>query len=295
MKTILVPTDFSDHALFALKVAASIARKINAEINLVHVYNLPSAEFKQDPYYSNFYKETKAKANEQLNKLVGLKFLKNIIVKKHIVTDILMWKIVTDKRFKNADLIVMGSHGTSEFSKVFIGSNTEKVVRLADSPVLTIKNESEDFAVKKIVFASNFFKESYTVFEKIKFFADSYNAHIDLLKVITPKCFESTPYSQKLINDFVKNFNLNKYTINIYNAHNVENGIIDFSNEMNADLIAIETHGRTGIAHLIKGSLTEGVVKHETKPVLSIKIPVLSESASKFLGYKNDYENWGKE
>jgi len=176
MKTILVPTDFSDHALFALKVAASIARKINAEINLVHVYNLPSAEFKQ-PYYNNFYKEIKAKANEQLNKLVSLDFLKGITTKKYIATDMLMWKIVTDERFKNSDLIVMGAHGTSEFSRVFIGSNTEKVVRMADSPVLTIKNELKDFVIKKMVFASNFFKESYRVFEKINFFADLYNLH----------------------------------------------------------------------------------------------------------------------
>ena len=52
MKTILVPTDFSDHALYALKVAASIAKKINAAIKLVHVYNLPSYVFTEDIYYA---------------------------------------------------------------------------------------------------------------------------------------------------------------------------------------------------------------------------------------------------
>jgi len=79
----------------------------------------------------------------------------------------------------------------------------------------------------------------------------------------------------------------------MYNAHNIENGIIDFSNEINADLIAIETHGRTGFAHLINGSLAEDIVKHETKPVLSIKIPALPLSVSNFMTY--DYENWGNE
>ena len=149
MKTILVPTDFSNQALNALKVAARIARKINAGINLVHVYNIPTAEYQHYHYYDKFYKEMKAKASEQLNELVRLEFLKGIIVKKHIVTDMLMWEIATTEKFKNADLIVMGSHGTSGFSKVFIGSNTEKIVRLADSPVLTIKNEIEDFVIKK--------------------------------------------------------------------------------------------------------------------------------------------------
>ena len=74
MKTILVPTDFSDHALFALKIAASIARKINAKINLVHVYNLSSGGFDHYHYYDKVCKEIKAKANEQLNELVSLEF-----------------------------------------------------------------------------------------------------------------------------------------------------------------------------------------------------------------------------
>jgi len=282
MKTILVPTDFSDHALFALKVAASIARKLNATINLIHVYNLPSAGIEPYHYYDRFYKEMKTNASEQLNKLESLEFLKDITVEKHLITDMLMWEIATTERFKNADLIVMGSHGESGFNNVFIGSNTEKIVRLADIPVLTIKNELDDFVINKMVFASNFF-------------ADLYNAHIELLKVITPKDFEPTPVSLKLMEDFVKKFNLSNYTVNIYNATGIEQGIIDFSDEIKADLIAIETHGRTGFAHLINGSLTEDIVKHEQKPVLSIKIPVLSTPVSKYMDYRKNYENWGNE
>jgi len=128
-----------------------------------------------------------------------------------------------------------------------------------------------------MVFASNFLDESYKAFEKIKYFADLYNAHIDLLKIITPKHFEPTPKSQKLINSFVEKFNLKDYSIHIYNAHNIEHGIIDFSHEKGSDLIAIETHGRTGFAHLINGSLAENIVKHEAKPVLSIKMQNFSD------------------
>ncbi len=272
MKTILVPTDFSDHALYALKVAASIAKKSNAEIKLVHNYSMPAVEFNNAYFYDDMIKQIKAAKKKQLNNLVCQDFLKDIDVKKYILSNTKMWEIVTDKRFRNVNLIVMGSHGTSGFSEIFIGSNTEKIVRLADSPVLTIKNEIEDFVVKKMVFASNFFEESYTVFEKIKFFADLYKTHIHLLKVITPKDFEPTPVSRKLMEDFAKKFNLTGSTISIYNATSIEKGITDFSDEVNADLIAIKTHGRTGIAHLINGSLAEDVANHIDRPVLSIKM-----------------------
>lgn len=295
MKTILVPTDFSDHALYALKVAARIAKKINAQIKIVHVSNLPLAGYKHYHYYDKIYKELKANVEYQMEELTRLDFLKGIDVEDHIVSFIAMWEIIKDERFKNSDLIVMGSHGKSGFSKVFIGSNTEKLVRQADQPVLTIKNELKSFVIKNIVFASNFFEESYSVFEKIKFFADLYDSHIHLLKVITPKEFEPTPVSRKLLDRFIKKFDLKNFSVNIYNSQSIETGIIEFSDEVNADLIALETHGRTGLSHLINGSLAEDIVKHEAKPILSIKIPALSVSTSKFMGYKNDYENWENE
>lgn len=67
-----------------------------------------------------------------------------------------LWEIVKDKRFKDVDLNVLGAHGKSGIKDIFIGSNTEKVVRLANSPVLTIKNDLEDFNLNTLVFASNF-------------------------------------------------------------------------------------------------------------------------------------------
>ena len=272
MKTILVPTDFSEHALYALKVAAIIAKKTNAKINLVHNYPMPEEEFSNAFFYDDMIKEIKAAKNNQLDRLIFEDFLKDIHVKKYILFNTKMWKIVSDKRFKNTDLIAIGSHGTSGLNEFFIGSNTEKVVRLANSPVLTIKNEYSGFNIQEMIFASDFFGESYEAFKKIKFFADIYGAHTHLLKVITATDFEPSHVSRKLMENFAKKFKLTDATINICNATSIEKGITDFSNRINADLIAIETHGRTGFAHLINGSLAEDVANHIDRPVLSVKM-----------------------
>lgn len=296
MKTILVPTDFSDHALYALKVAASIAKKINASIQLIHVYSIPSYGFPENIYYEKEYmNQIEALAEKRLITLTKMNMLKGITVTKQCVSNMFIWELVTDKKYKDVDLIVMGSHGNSGLSKTFIGSNTEKVVRLANSPVLTIKNEHIGFKMKKMVFASNFYSESYPVFAKIKFFADLYKAHIDLLKVITPKDFEPTPISKKLIKDFAEHFKLTDYSSNIYNATSIKKGITDFSDEINADLIAIETHGRTGIAHLINGSLAEDVANHIDRPVLCIKMEEKLRDHSKLSGDTKNFRNWGAE
>ena len=83
MKTILVPTDFSGHALYALKVAVSIAKKINAEIQLVHNYSMPAVEFDNAYFYDDMIKEIKGAKKKQLNNLVCQDFLKEIKIYNH--------------------------------------------------------------------------------------------------------------------------------------------------------------------------------------------------------------------
>ena len=61
-------------------------------------------------------------------------------------------------------------------------------------------------------------------------------------------------------------------SINIYNALNEERGIMKFSTEIKADMIAMTTHGRTGFMKMISPSITESLVNHSNLPVLSVNI-----------------------
>lgn len=272
MKTILVPTDFSSYAFYALKTAASIAHKLKANIQLVHVCQLYSSNFDENCYYREYWNQYNKQIEKDFEKLLSQDFLKGLKVEKHFVVKTPMRKLFSTDKFRDVDLIVIGSHGESGISKLLIGSNTEKIIRVADAPVLTVKKEIEDFHINNMVFASDFNEESYAAFEKIKFFADVYHAHIHLLKVVSPRNFEATPESKKLIEEFIQKFQLTEVSFNIYNATNIEKGIIDFASEIKADIIALATHGKTGLAHLIQGSHAEYVAQHEDRPVLSVKI-----------------------
>ena len=278
---ILVPTDFSDHSFYALKVAASISKKVKSEINLVHITNIIPAIQEismQDIKKAN--EKIESYAQEEINRIVALESFKNTNIIPYVLSNIKLWELLNDQRFKDADLIVIGSHGKGGINKLLIGSNAEKVIRLASCPVLTIKNDLDHFQIKRMVFASNFYTESYEVFDQIKIFAELYDAHIDLLKIITTKNFEPTPESLRLMNNFAKKFDLKRSAIHIYNAHSIEKGITDFCDEVRADMIAMETHGRTGLSHIINGSLAENVAVHEDRPVLSVKIIEIPENIS---------------
>lgn len=276
MKKILVPIDFSEQAEFAAKVAAKIAKQTGCELHLLHMLELPTDII--DP--SNFGNADNSpttllymkKAQEKFEKLTKRYFLKDIKVKKSVFFHDTFDGIIEESKKQKVDLIVMGSKGVSGFNEILVGSNTEKVVRRSEVPVLVIKNEIEDFKIENMVFASNFAIKNKKVFPKIIEFAKKFDAKIHLLKINTAQKFEPTLKTHLKIKEFIKGFDENDFTINIHNDDSIEMGIRNFGDFINADIIALNTHGRRGLNHLFNGSLSEDLANHALRPVITFKL-----------------------
>jgi nucleotide-binding universal stress UspA family protein len=71
---------------------------------------------------------------------------------------------------------------------------------------------------------------------------------------------------------FVKKYGFEGVKAEIYNSLSEESGIIEFAEDIDADLIAMATKGRTGFLHLITGSIAEDVVNHAKRPVWTLKV-----------------------
>lgn len=274
MKRILVPTDFSEHAEDALKVAAQIAKRNNSEIIILHMLELPHQANDailggiSIPESMLFMK----KANEMLDEVSARPYLDGIEVTEIVKMDKPIHGIIQISKDHDVDLIVMGSHGSSGVEELLIGSNTEKVVRNSEIPVLVIKENISNFNATNIVFASDFSEEAKKPFEKLLNFAKFFDSKIHLVNICTPNSFKPTHVAEKAINEFVDQFSITNYTAQTYNDTNIEKGIINFSNKINADIIGMCTHGRTGFAHFFNGSISEGLVNHAVKPVITLKI-----------------------
>lgn len=274
MKKILVPTDFSDHAYYALKVASQIAKKNGGEIILLHMLELPHQA--GDAIGSGHdLPEIMLFKNSAINKLEDL--MDDAALEGIQVSEIIQFELAFDGIMKvssknDVDLIVMGSHGASGFKEMFIGSNAEKVVRNSEVPVLIIKKDVGEFNVDKFVFASDFADEIRKPFNKVVEFANKFGAELELVMINTPSSFKPTHLAREIMDKFTANFTINKFTTNIYNDVNIESGILNFSNHINADLIGVCTHGRKGIAHFFNGSISEDLVNHALRPVVTFKI-----------------------
>ncbi|MCA6421584.1 MAG: universal stress protein [Flavobacterium sp.] len=274
MKKILVPTDFSDYAHYALKVAAQIAKKNNGEIMLLHMLELPHqgsdaiGSGHDIPEIMLF----KNAAIKRLEDLMDDKCLDGLKVSEIIQFELAFDGIMNISKKNDVDLIVMGSHGASGFKEMFIGSNAEKVVRFSDIPVLVVKKDEANFDVNKFVFASDFSDEIKKPFAKVVDFANKLDAELHLVMINTPTSFKPTHIAQEIMNDFISNFPVNKFFTHIYNDVNVESGILNFANYVEADLIGMSTHGRKGLSHFFNGSISEDLINHSTRPVVTFKI-----------------------
>lgn len=160
MKRILVPTDFSEQADNALKVAIKLAKKHDSEIYILHSMEMPlhlasSGDSGSLPESLFFIKL----AEKRFNDLRKNDYLNGININEAIGHNEIYEDIEEACKKNEIDIIIMGSSGASGFKEMFVGSNTEKVVRTSKTPVLVIKNNHPDFKIKDFVFATDFSEE----------------------------------------------------------------------------------------------------------------------------------------
>lgn len=273
MKKIIVPLDFSEQSEYALKVAASLAKKHKAEILALHMLELNQAMITSS---EGFHPEQTVflikLAEKRFKEFLNKPYLEGISITP-IIKHFKVFSEVNEVAAEHgAELIVMGSHGSDGLKEIFVGSNAEKVVRNADIPVLVIKNDHENFKVERFVFACDFKDESLLAFQKAKDFAHLLSAELDLVYINIPgDDFLSTNDSYARINEFLQKANAG-LEVEIYNDYSVEKGILNYSETAHADAIGIPTHGRKGLSHFFMGSIGEDVTNHATIPVVTFKI-----------------------
>lgn len=281
MKKILVPTDFSKPAQIAIDVACDVARKANAQLILLHVVEEASGtsfnitgEVKLSGGWEDklFTMKLIERSKKQMAKVVEEVKATGVKVKQELRLGTAfhgMRDIISEQK---VDLVVMGTAGRTKLAEMVIGTNTEKVVRHSKCPVLTVQKKPFTTDFKNIVYATSMSKDEEVFSRVVRNTQQMYDATVHLVRINTPGNFQRDAVVKKYMEDFAKKIQLKNYTINIFNDLSEEEGIIYFADSIHADLIAMATHGRTGFAHVMAGSIAEEVVSHAKRPVLTFVI-----------------------
>jgi nucleotide-binding universal stress UspA family protein len=287
MQKILVPTDFSECAANAKETAIKIAERNGAELHFLHSVNTPVdwREFEaytrrgtipfsggsQAELHSDFNTAVEA-IESKMGEAVDEAKARSLSAEKHVVYNYNYNDIVKWANENGVDLIVMGSHGASGWNELFVGSITQRVVRVSEIPVLVVKGDSDINALKDVVFASDYEEEE--AIEDLRAsirFAKIFGAKLHMLFVNTPRKFEDSLHSYHKMDRFLSELEIDvPYEQHVFNEYSVEEGIRAFAEREDMGLIATTTHGHQGVRRLFNPNVTEHLINHSERPVLCL-------------------------
>lgn len=289
MKTILVPTDFSKHAQWALRMAVNVAKQAKSNVLLLHVVEHPiSDSFNVEGQVSSevgwedklYTLKLIERARKELANSVAELSNEGINTRTILRMGNPFHAISSEIEGQDIDLVVMGAAGESKINKLIHGSNTDKVIRFVKCPVLTVDEDPGNKAIGDIVYATSLAEEEKSFGLVVKSIQQLFNSTVHLVRINTPAAFKPDREIRPVMQKFANALNLENYTIHTPGDVDAETGITHFASHVNASLICMVTHGYKGLRLLLAGSIAENVIRHTHKPVLTWVMqnePVLQE------------------
>lgn len=293
-RSIICPIDFSDFSRRALSHAVAMARRYEGRVTLLHVMpELPSIiafPLSADPPLLD--PATRGGLCEELHEFAGP-------AREQVPMDVVVLEgdparqIVEQARERHADLVVMGTHGRSGFERWALGSVTEKVLRKAPCPMLTVPRaagpvEAGDPRFRRILCAVDFAPPSLQAVKQALSLAEESKARLTLLHVVEafldeeaagswhPKLSAFQAYLERdarrrlelLVPEDARNWCEPQEVVVFGKAWRE---VLRRSAEDASDLIVMGVRGRSAVDLALFGSTTHHVVREATCPVLTIR------------------------
>lgn len=296
VKRILFPTDFSECAERALRIAESLAERYDAELHKLHVivwsgtglhpgilFGMSSVEREQ------FLEKARRAVDERLARDAAESDRTYEARPTQVVHTSAADAIADYVDEHDIDLVVIGTHGHGPIKKLLLGSTAEKVVRTARCPVLTVRQEVDvaHFDPRRILVPVDFSDQTEGLLRHAMHLAAEKGASIDAVHVVQPQYLPAVYYGREPIPipyDEIKHRALDhlKEVLEKVVGAAVEtrprvvlgdpvSEIIDMAGGADYDLLVIATHGYSGLKHVLLGSIAERVVRSAPCPVLVVK------------------------
>lgn len=283
-KKILIATDFSEGAREALNVAARLAVNANAELEIVHAWQLQIAgAVEGTPFPVAFVDQIVDDGTRGLEEAAAAA---RAVGAPRVTTKLLQgvaWDAVTSEAERDGavDLVVVGTQGRTGLSRIMIGSMAERIVRHAPCSVLVVRTPATEF--DQVACAIDFSESSRAAVRLAAAYTNPTGRGITLLHVIelpvtyggqfvAPNFVEDLDRSAtRQLEDWVAN--TRTLTTAPVKAQQRIGGagaqlLAMLDEDPRYDLVVVGSHGRTGIKRLLLGSVAERIVRHAKASVL---------------------------
>ncbi len=270
---ILIPFDFSETAELSLEHALFMAKLMKADITLLHIVENVSFTAAISQAFGGVEKQIESATSEKLEQYARDIHNKSGI-KIRVRTEVgrIYKKICAVAKEIEADIIIMGTHGSSGYQKYTVGTNTSRVVQEAPCPVISVQTHATGLGFKRMVLPIDASSESR---QKVPFaigLAQFYSSHITIVGLIN---FSNDDLIRKFkikveqVEEYVANHGLN-YSTKYMEGNDLSGNTMKAAEESNADLLVIMTEQEPSLTGLVLGTYATKVVNNSKIPVLSI-------------------------
>ena len=272
MKKILFPTDFSEAATNAFVHALEFAKIVNAELILLHTFEIPvyDSQFFPENYASIYSSIELAKFEmfkDEIPKLRTIAMerkLEDIVIKHRLMDGDLLYNLKNAVEEDNIDFVIMGTTGVSDWTKFFLGSNTSSVIAGVDVPVLCVPADAKFKKIKIIGFTTRYREKDKNELKKVLKIAQKTNAKVKSLYVKT----SNSDVSDVTIKEWEKEFANENIEFLVLPSDEVKETILDFILFKDIDILTTIKHKRSFFESLFESSFTKKITKEVSIPVL---------------------------
>jgi len=270
MKKILVPTDFSDTANKARDYAIQLAQLTSAEIILLNTFHIPCSGASAGTLVNldKIALEESEKAMELQIEYVNSNY-SDIKVSSLCRAGLLVDSVKTMTRDGEFSLIVMGTKGASDFVGSVLGSNTSALIGSIKTPIITVPGKTTFNFPKRIVVANDLMESGEErLFEVLKDIAIDTYSSIDFLFIVKEDDQTESKIQRLKSAEFDNKFDAQYHPFHFRENENVEEGILDYIENNDFDLLVVVSHQRGFWEGLFHKSISKSLVKHSTIPIL---------------------------
>jgi nucleotide-binding universal stress UspA family protein len=293
---ILCPVDFSEFSFPALEHAVRLGRWFDARVELLHVVPLPPFPLAGGgvPNALEVIRDQREHATLEIAELLAPFGAETVPIETKLLEGD-PWRVILDEATTlPADLLVMGTHGRSGFEQLLLGSVTEKVLRRASCPVLTVSqvgpHPRSGFLFRRILCATDLTGTSEQTLEAAISLAGENDARITLLHVIASLPGEAAARASLAIPEMaplrlslegeartqLREVVTDRAPHFCHLGERVETGtpwseIVRVASEMDAELIVMGAHAGGAVTRMLFGSTASQVVRRAGCPVLVVR------------------------
>jgi nucleotide-binding universal stress UspA family protein len=286
---IIVATDFSSTGERAQDVALNLARKLGAELHVLHVRVLLDDPHLEDEHQSELQRLLSASDVQKRQALEAPAAAANIPVHTHLIRGISAAEVIVETCSDvGCDLIVMGTHGRRGLTHLLLGSVAENVVRTAPVPVLTVRPEAALPAdgFRKILVPHDFSEHSTVALRVAAAWALELEAAVTIVHAVEPVVYPEFYAVDLLPDEMIRRLKSRSEEALAATAADLLEGvdarvevrvgragdtIVAEAQPQKHDLVIMGTRGLSAIEHLLLGSVAENVLRRCALPLLAVR------------------------